>query len=116
MAFKSTHVDWFDDGSSAIHHKGDEDVKHGASNTDGVLVSISKHIGGVGFPPRDRWGEKITVHGTNCDTCEYLNRDTMKDCKNENFIAWEGPEKPAGSSKIPGGDPKKYCSIWWEEE
>lgn len=35
-------------------------------------------------------------------------------CGNEGFIAWAGPNKPAGSSKIPATDPRKYCSIWWE--
>jgi hypothetical protein len=113
MAFKTTHVDWYDDGSSTVHHKGDEDVKHGAAKTHDVLVSIQKHIGGKpGLPPVERYGEAVPKGGSKCANCEYLADDKVS-CHNEDFIAWEGPDKPSGSSKIPGKI-DEYCSIWWE--
>lgn len=66
------------------------------------------------LPPQDRWGEPIDGEGTHCSNCEYLKDAEKMICGNEGFIAWEGPNKPAGSPKIPATDPREYCSIWWE--
>lgn len=76
---------------------------------DEKLIKISA------LPPVERWGEALkTDEGTHCSNCEYLKDAEKMICGNEGFIAWEGPNKPAGSDKIPATDPKKYCSIWWE--
>lgn len=72
------------------------------------LVKISE------LPPRDRWGEGIPGEGTHCSNCEYLKDAEKMICGNKGFIAWEGPNKPAGSPRIPAKDPREYCSIWWE--
>lgn len=66
----------------------------------------------VGLPPYKLYGENVPKTGTHCSNCEYLT-DDKKHCKNENFIAWKGKNKPAGDDRIPGGDPDRYCSIWW---
>lgn len=71
-------------------------------------------IGKIELPPKDRWGEGIPGEGTHCSNCEYLKDAEKMICGNEGFIAWEGPNKPAGSPKIPATDPREYCSIWWE--
>ena len=68
----------------------------------------------VGMPPRERWGENIPDGGTSCNNCEYLKDRKKMLCGNPDFIAWEGPNKPAGSAKIPADSPTEYCSIWWE--
>jgi hypothetical protein len=119
MAFKSTHVDWYPDDSATVHHEHDndssQDIKHGANKGHDVLVSIQKHIGAKpGLPPYERYGEKVPHGGSKCANCEYL-ADNKKDCNNENFIAWDGPNKPAGDPTIPGKI-DEYCSIWWEEK
>lgn len=119
MAFKSTHIDWHDDDSATVRHEhaedSSQDVKHGVGRGHDALTSIQKHIGaGPGLPPYDRYGEKVPKGGSRCSNCEYL-ADNKKDCNNENFIAWDGPGKPAGSPEIPGKI-DEYCSIWWEEE
>lgn len=72
------------------------------------LVKISE------LPPRNRWGESVPGEGTHCSNCEYLKDPEKMICGNEGFIAWAGPNKPAGSDKIPAKDPRKYCSIWWD--
>lgn len=74
------------------------------------LVQISA------LPPRERWGEAVPGEGTHCSNCEYLKDPEAMICGNEGFIAWSGPNKPAGSNKIPATDPTKYCSIWWEHD
>lgn len=68
------------------------------------------------LPPKDRWGEPVTADGTHCVNCEYLKDPEKMICGNKGFIAWKGPNKPAGSNKIPATDPAKYCSIWWEHK
>jgi hypothetical protein len=66
----------------------------------------------VGLPPRERWGEQVPHGGTMCANCEYLKDRDNRICSEPNFIAWEGPNKPVGSDKIPG-EISSYCSIWW---
>lgn len=69
----------------------------------------------IGMPPRERWGENVE-QPTSCDSCEYLKDREKMLCGNPDFIAWAGPNKPAKSDKIPATDPKKYCSIWWDQK
>lgn len=67
----------------------------------------------VEMPPHDRYGERVPIGGSMCANCKYLIDRDNKICRNKSFIAWEGPDKPAGSNKIPG-EINSYCSIWWE--
>jgi hypothetical protein len=54
-------------------------------------------------------GIRVPKGGSMCKNCEYLDRDTMKDCKQKDFIKWNG------SSLIP--EPiDEYCSDWYEPE
>jgi hypothetical protein len=69
----------------------------------------------VGLPPRERWGEQAPHGGTMCANCGYLKDRDNRICGEPNFIAWEGPNKPAGSDKIPKPI-DQYCSIWWEHD
>lgn len=73
----------------------------------------SKRNQQVGLPPRERFGERVPHGGSMCANCEYLIDRDNRICRNEDFIAWDGPDKPAGSNKIPGAI-NEYCSIWWE--
>ncbi|HXQ35113.1 MAG TPA: hypothetical protein VN843_13950 [Anaerolineales bacterium] len=68
----------------------------------------------IEMPPRDRWGENIPDGGTSCSNCEYLKDREKMLCGNPSFVAWSGPNKPAGSPNIPAKSPDEYCSIWWE--
>jgi hypothetical protein len=68
----------------------------------------------VGLPPYERYGEEIPKEGTKCANCEYL-ADDKKHCTNKNFIKWNGPNKPAGSDKLPA-PADRFCSIWWEHD
>lgn len=64
------------------------------------------------YPPGHEAGMRVPKGGSMCKNCRFLDRDTMKDCTERNFIAWEGPDKPAGSSEIPYAI-DEYCSDWW---
>ena len=66
----------------------------------------------TGFPPVRRYGEEVPKGGSMCANCEYLS-DDKKHCKNKAFVAWKGPDKPAGSNVIPK-PADRYCSIFWE--
>ncbi len=79
-----------------------------------TTVELRAERNHVGLPPRERFGEKVPKGGSMCSNCEYLAED-KKHCTEKNFIAWEGPNKPAGSSKIPAPI-DSYCSIWWSNE
>jgi len=65
------------------------------------------------LPPRNEWGVAVPKGGSSCASCEYY-LGNMK-CGSKGFIAWDGPNKPAGSDKIPAKTPDSYCSIWWGE-
>lgn len=67
------------------------------------------------YPPNHEAGMEVPKGGSCCTKCEYLNAD-KKTCSSQYFIRWEGPNKPAGSAKIPmpDGDPTRYCSDWFE--
>lgn len=73
----------------------------------------SKRNHKVGLPPEDRYGEGVPHGGSMCANCEYLKDAANRICGNPDFIAWAGPDKPAGSAKIPKPI-NEYCSIWWE--
>jgi hypothetical protein len=66
----------------------------------------------VEYPPDHQAGMVVPNGGSNCRKCEYLAPD-QKNCQNEYFINWEGPNKPAGSSKIPAS-PDRYCSDFFQ--
>ncbi len=114
MAVKSTHVDWYLDKSASVRHEDSEDpskdIRHGVPNTDGVLVSIKRHIGGtkIEYPPDHQPGMRVPKGGSSCESCEYLG-DDKKTCTNKYFIKWNG------SDVIPGKI-DEYCSDWYEED
>jgi len=65
--------------------------------------------------PKKFWhlaGMPVPKGGSSCSNCKFLKDDRVN-CGEPNFIAWEGPGKPAGSPKIPGAI-DAYCSIWFE--
>jgi len=64
------------------------------------------------YPPDDELGVEVPEGGSSCKSCKFLGEDE-KTCLNKNFIAWKGPNKSAGSDKIPLSY-DRYCSIWWE--
>lgn len=67
--------------------------------------------------PRSGWamaGVRVPKGGSSCETCKFLADDKIN-CRNKFFVAWEGPNKPAGSGKIPG-EIDEYCSIWYESK
>lgn len=82
---------------------------------DMTIVEATKSKG-ISLPPKDRWGEPVPGEGTHCSNCEYLADAEKMLCSNKGFIAWGGPDKKAGSNKIPAEKPENYCSIWWEHE
>ena len=47
-----------------------------------------------------------------CANCKHLS-DDKKHCNDDDFIAWGGKEKPAGSDLIPLPI-DEYCSDWWK--
>lgn len=57
------------------------------------------------LPRGHRPGMRVPEGGASCATCEYV-RGT--NCANPNFQKWNG------SPKIPGGDPARFCSDWYE--
>jgi hypothetical protein len=64
------------------------------------------------YPPDHQAGMRVPKGGSDCAKCEYLAADRTS-CTNKFFIAWKGPNKPAGSSKIPAPI-DEYCSDWFE--
>ena len=59
---------------------------------------------------------RVPKGGSICAKCEYLVKGkglTGRHCKEPNFIAWKGPNKPAGSSLIPLPI-DEYCSDWFD--
>jgi hypothetical protein len=56
---------------------------------------------------------EVPQGGSMCANCEYLKDAKNRICGNTFFVAWEGPNKPAGSDKIPL-PVDRYCSDWYE--
>jgi hypothetical protein len=54
---------------------------------------------------------EVPQGGSMCANCRFLS-DDKKNCGEPNFIAWEGRDKPAGSSKLPL-PADRYCSDWY---
>lgn len=80
-----------------------------------TLEEIRSRRNKVEMPSPDVYGEEVPHGGSMCANCEYLIDRENRICRNKNFIAWEGPNKPAGSSKIPKSI-DRYCSVWWHNE
>ena len=55
---------------------------------------------------------RVTKGGSMCANCKHLS-DDKKHCNDDDFIAWGGKEKPAGSDLIPLPI-DEYCSDWWK--
>ena len=68
--------------------------------------------GAAEFPPDHQAGMEVPKGGSDCAKCKFLRAD-RKNCSNEYFIRWNGPNKPAGSSLIPLPI-DRYCSDWFE--
>ncbi|HEY6339327.1 MAG TPA: hypothetical protein VIW68_12610 [Candidatus Sulfotelmatobacter sp.] len=64
------------------------------------------------LPPDHVAAIRVPKGGSMCGNCEYLGAD-QKTCKAEGFIKWQGPNKPAGSDRIPAPI-DSYCSDWYE--
>lgn len=65
------------------------------------------------YPADHLAGMRVPKGGSDCAKCEYLKDAKKRICRNEYFIAWEGPNKPAGSAKIPAPI-DEYCSDFYE--
>jgi len=63
------------------------------------------------YPFDHRAAMKVPIGGSMCANCEFLS-DDQKHCTQENFIAWAGENKPAGSDVIPAPI-DEYCSDWF---
>lgn len=63
------------------------------------------------YPPGHLAGMPVPKGGSMCANCKFLGTD-MKSCTEPNFIGWDGPNKPSGSSTIPGPI-DSYCSDWY---
>lgn len=56
---------------------------------------------------------QVPKGGSMCASCEYLKDAKNRICGSPHFKAWEGPNKPAGSDKIPLPI-DQFCSDWYE--
>lgn len=68
------------------------------------------------LPPEHVAAMRVPKGGSICSKCEYLvkgNGLTGRHCREKNFIKWQGPDKPAGSSLIPLPI-DEYCSDWFD--
>jgi hypothetical protein len=63
------------------------------------------------YPPDHLAAMPVPIGGSMCLNCRFLGADKQS-CKNKDFIAWEGPDKPAGSDRLPK-PPDRYCSDWY---
>lgn len=61
------------------------------------------------LPGKDNLAIRVPKGGSMCKNCKYLDRNTMKDCKQKDFIAFNG------SSLIPAPI-NEFCSVWYEPE
>lgn len=74
-----------------------------------LIELLLEEFGGKKFElPPDHKAGMHSEKGFSCAVCEYFHAEGNT-CGNEHFIAWKG------DNKIPG-DPKKYCSDWFEEK
>lgn len=82
-------------------------------------MANSKELMGKGrkatYPPDHQAAMRVPKGGSSCEKCEYLKDAKKRICGNKHFIAWGGPDKPAGSNKIPFPI-DEYCSDWFEPE
>lgn len=66
-----------------------------------------KELKSIILPPDFPVGE-IIKEPTSCANCKHLVN--KNECDDEEFINW------LQSNKIPGGDPKFYCCIYWHKK
>lgn len=67
----------------------------------------------VKYPEDHKAAMEVPQGGSMCLSCGYLKDAKNRICGNPYFIAWSGPNKPAGSNKIPL-PVDRYCSDWYE--
>ena len=67
----------------------------------------------VYFPEDHQPFMRVTKGGSMCANCRFLKDAQNRICGEPNFIKWEGPNKPAGSDKIPLPI-NEACSDWWK--
>jgi len=48
------------------------------------------------YPPDHEFGMEVPEGGSACSKCKYLDRETMKDCKEEHFVRWNGGSRIKG--------------------
>lgn len=122
VAFLNNHV--FSKTSGKIGYEGLVDPGGIIAVTRGGLVPLTRvrgkrdakkddlvQINDAGMPPKNEWAIEVPKGGSSCKTCKFLGKDE-KTCVNKDFIAWEGPNKPAGSDKLPLSY-DRYCSVWY---
>lgn len=73
------------------------------------VKEASAHI--IKYPPDHQLGMRVPKGGSSCLRCEFLGTD-KKTCVNKLFIAWEGPNKPAGSNKLPLAADEYCCDLY----
>lgn len=78
-------------------------------NEQSALERSLTRRGVATYPADHQAGMRVPKGGSNCEKCEYLDRNTMKDCRNQYFIKWNG------SKKIPGPI-DEYCSDYFETD
>jgi len=81
-------------------------VKSWARGGDGIPEDKLIAPGAL-LPKGHRPGMKVPEGGASCATCRHRRGN---DCDEPNFQRWNGSEA------IPGGDPARYCSDWYEPE
>lgn len=59
------------------------------------------------YPADHKVGMEVPFGGSNCIKCKYLDRKTMKNCGESDWVKWNG------SSLIPV-DPHRYCCDFFE--
>lgn len=65
------------------------------------------------LPPDHQPGMEVPPGGSMCANCKFLKDPQRRICGEPNFIAWKGPNKPAGSPVIPLPI-NRYCSDWYQ--
>jgi len=114
--------------TSFLYHyvnKGGKEVGYEGMTEPGGIMTFTKSGIEPIFKKRDKEKKKVALYpadhiaampvpkgGSSCSKCEYLGKD-KKTCTQKDFIAWEGPNKPAGSDVIP--EPiDEFCSDWFD--
>lgn len=48
------------------------------------------------YPEDHEFGMKVPEGGSACSKCEYLDKETMRDCEEQHFIRWNGGTRIKG--------------------